>query len=132
MVKVAERQGIFFQWLVFHFFDFPKELLRVWRNFLSFYLNYFSIPLLFRTLFAYWRRHQWAYPNSFDIGKYIEALASNLVSRILGAIMRIIFILVGVSVEIFIVFMGIIVILGWVFLPAILILGIYYGSRILF
>ncbi|MFH1401826.1 MAG: hypothetical protein ABIG40_02595 [Parcubacteria group bacterium] len=123
--------NIFFKWLIFQFFDAPKEILKAWRNFLIFNLNYFSIPVLLRTLFAYWRKYSWDYPRGFDFLIYLEVAASNLISRILGAIMRIILICLGIAVEIFIFFLGGAVLLIWLILPVLIIFGIYHGARIL-
>lgn len=124
-------QNLFFQWLAWQFFDMPKNILKGWKNFLKFNLNYFSIPLLFKTLFSPWRKYFWLYPRGFDLGKYLEVFLSNLISRILGAILRIFLIIIGILVEIFIIFIGIIVFLVWLILPILLICGFYYGVRIL-
>ena len=125
-------QNIFFKWLTFQFFDAPKEILKAWRNFLIFNLNYFSIPVLLRTLFAYWRKYSWEYPKGFDLAKYLEVAVSNFISRILGAIMRIFLILIGSSVEIFILFLGGAVFLAWFILPVLIIFLLRHGFRILF
>lgn len=125
-------QNIFFQYLSWQFFEMPGNLIKAWKNFLKFNLNYFSIPLLLKTLFSPWRRYKWSYPQGFDIGKYLEVFVSNLISRILGAIMRIFLIVSGLVFEIFLIFGGIVVFLGWLILPFLLILGFYYGFKILF
>lgn len=121
-----------FQYLNWHFFDVPKNILSAWMNFLKFGLDYFSIPLLLKTLFSPWRRYIWFYPKGFEIRKYLEVAFSNLISRTLGMAMRISLISVGILVEIFIIFAGITIFLGWLILPFLLILGIYYGIRIFF
>lgn len=125
-------QNIFLKWLIFQFFDAPKEILKAWRNFLIFNLNYFSIPVLLRTLFAYWRKYSWDYPKGFDLAKYLEVAVSNFISRILGAIMRVILIFIGIIVEIFILFLGGAIFLAWFILPAFIIFLLYHGFRILF
>jgi len=123
---------ILIQYLSWHFFDVPKDILRGWKNFLKFGLNYFSISLLFKTLFSHWRKYRWFYPKGFDIGKYIEVFFSNLISRILGAILRIFLIITGVLAEIFIIFAGIVIFLGWLILPALLIAGLIFGIKTIF
>ncbi len=125
-------QSIFFKWLTFQFFGAPREILKAWRNFLIFNLNYFSIPVLLRTLFAYFRKYSWAYPKGFDLAKYLEVALSNFISRILGAAMRIILICLGLAVEIFIIFGGLVLLLLWLALPALIIFLLYHGFRILF
>ena len=123
---------IIFQYLSWHFFDVPKEIIKAWKNFLSFGLNYFSIPLLLKTLFSPWRKYTWVYPRGFDLGKYLEVVCSNLISRVLGLILRIFLIIIGLLVEIFIILFGFLVFLGWLILPLFLILMFYHGFRILF
>lgn len=132
MVKADQRQNILLAWFSWQFFDTPKFILQAWQNFLKFNLNYFSVPLLLKTLFSHWRRYRWSYGRGFDLPRYLETFASNLISRILGAIMRSILISIGLLVEFFIILGGIIAFLGWLFLPILLILGMYHGFRILF
>ena len=125
-------QNIFLQYLIWQFFDMPRNILRAWRNFLKFNLNYFSVPLLIRSFFSPWRRYSVPYGRGFDIGKYFETLISNLIFRFLGAAMRSFLIIGGLIFEVLIIFAGIIIFLSWLVLPAILILGLWYGFRILF
>jgi len=124
-------ENIFLQWLSWHFFDVPRSILIAWKNFLRFNLNYFSIPLLLKTLFSPWRRYQFTYGKGFDIGRYFTVFFSNLIFRLLGAVMRGFLIIIGLLVEIFIIFAGFIVFLGWLILPILLIFGLYHGFRIL-
>jgi len=121
MIISTIQKNIFVQYLEWHLFDVPKNILKGWRNFLAFNLNYFSIPLLFKTLFSPWRRYTWAYPRGFDLGGYLEVFFSNLISRTLGAIVRIFFIFLGAAVEIIILLIGLVLFLGWFFLPFLLI-----------
>jgi len=125
-------QNILFQYFSWQFFDVPKKLIKAWKNFLLFNLNYFSIPLLVKTLFAPWRKYKMSYGRGFDAGRYAEAFLSNLIFRILGAIVRIFLIIIGLFVEILIIFGGIIVFFGWLILPALLIWGLIFGFKVLF
>lgn len=124
--------NIFFQWRSWQFFEMPQNVLRTWRNFLLFNLNYFSVPLLVRTFFSHWRRYKWSYGKGFDFAKYIEVFFSNFISRVIGAILRTFLIIIGIIIEIFIIFIGAFVFLAWLILPMLLIFGIYYGCKIFF
>ena len=44
-------QNILIQYFVWHFFDASKGILAGWKNCLKFNLNYWSVPLLTKTLF---------------------------------------------------------------------------------
>jgi len=124
-------QNIFFQYLCWQFLEVPGNILNAWRNFLKFNLNYFSISFLIKTLFSPWRRYRMSYGKGFDIGRYFTAIFSNLIFRLLGAIMRIILIIIGLLVEIFIIFAGVILFFGWLILPALLIAGLIFGFKII-
>jgi len=130
-MEETETQNIFWQWLSWQFFDIPKDILKAEKNFLRFGFFYFSIPLLLKTLFSPWRRYIWFYPRGFDIGKYLEVWVSNLISRIIGAILRIFLIISGLIYEILILFVGAIVFFGWLILPALLIAGLIFGSKVI-
>jgi len=132
MITAAKRQNILIQYLIWQFFDVPGELIRAWKNFLLFNLNYFSIPLLIKTFFSYWRRYKWSYGRGFDIGRYLEVFFSNLISRVLGAVVRSFLIFFGIIVEIFIVFAGFVVFISWLIMPAFLIAGLIFGFKIIF
>ena len=125
-------ENIFLQYLSWQFLEVPANILRAWRNFLKFNLNYFSIPLLFKSFFSPWRRYSVPYGRGFDIGRYFTTLFSNLIFRFLGMIMRSFLIIIGLLVEVFIIFGGLTIFFGWLILPILLIFGIYHGSRILF
>jgi len=132
MEEVVRKQNIFFQWIFWHFFDMPRNILVTWRGFLRFYLDYFSIHLLIKTFFSHWRKYKWSYGRGFDFGRYFEAFISNLISRTLGAFLRSFLILTGILAEIFIIFVGAMVFLLWIILPALLIGGLIFGLRVVF
>ncbi|MBZ9572150.1 hypothetical protein KJA15_02375 [Patescibacteria group bacterium] len=125
-------KNILVQYLTWHFFNQSKVILKVWKNLLLFNSNYFSIPLLIKTFFSHWRKYTWQYPRGLDIPKYLETFFSNLISRILGAIMRSALIFIGIFIEIFLIFFGAILFLLWLISPFLLIFGIYYGFKLLF
>lgn len=127
-----KMQNIALQYLIWQFFDAPKNILLVWKNFLSFNLNYFSVPQLLKTFFSPWKRYRVSYGKGFDVGRYLEAFISNLIFRILGAIMRSFLIIFGLVAEVFIIIIGLIVFFGWILLPAFLIWGFIFGVKTIF
>ncbi len=124
--------SILFQYLQWHFIGQVRAILRAWKNFLSFGLNYFSISLLLRTFCSPWRRYKYFYPKSFDFKQYIDAFTFNAISRGMGMLMRIILIIIGIIAEFFIFFAGLLFVLIWLFLPVILIILFFYGIKLLF
>jgi hypothetical protein len=124
--------NILLEWFVWHYKEMPKEIFRAWKNFFKFNLEYFSILLLLKTFFSPWRKYEILYGRGFNIGKYLEAFFSNIIFRILGAVIRSILIIIGLLVQIFIIFFGMIIFISWLLLPVFLILGFYYGFKILY
>ncbi|KKQ77037.1 MAG: ATPase AAA-2 domain-containing protein [Parcubacteria group bacterium GW2011_GWC1_38_6] len=118
-------------WLVWHFFEAPKEIIQAWKNFLLFNLHYFSIPTLLRTFFSYWHKYSWSYGRGFDLKVWVEVALSNIISRVIGAIVRSILIALGLLSELSIFLAGFIVLLTWLLLPFLFIAGIILGLNLI-
>jgi len=125
-------QNIFIQYLQWQFFDASKSILGGWQNCLKFNLNYWSVPLLLRTWFSHWRRYKYSYGRGFNLKRYFEAFTFNMISRILGGLMRSILIVLGIFTEMVVFIFGAIVFLIWIILPLLLVGGFFYGCKILF
>lgn len=118
---------VLIQFLSWYFIESPKAILRGLANLLYFNLNYFSIPILLKTLFSHWHRYRLSYGRGFSPSRYAEVFIFNMFSRIIGAIVRIIFIIIGVFFEIFLLGGGIFVFLVWFFLPLIIVYSFIQG-----
>ncbi|OGZ24717.1 MAG: hypothetical protein A2896_02445 [Candidatus Nealsonbacteria bacterium RIFCSPLOWO2_01_FULL_43_32] len=125
-------QNILIQYLAWQFIDTPKDILGGWRNCLKFNLNYWSVPLLLKTWPAHWRRFRYSYGRGFAFKRYFEVFTFNIISRVMGAFFRSVFIVLGILTEILVVAAGVVVFLAWLFLPLLLAGGFYYGFKILF
>lgn len=109
----------FFRW---YYFAAPKKLLKIWGNFLQFFILYFiPVPLLLKTLFAPWKRDIIRYGRGFEIKKYLEIFSLNIASRVFGAVFRIFVIAFALLVELVTVAGGFLFIACWLFWPLILI-----------
>lgn len=115
MVQIS--RGIFFRYWWWYFIAQPKTILKAWRNFLVFGFNFFSLPLLVRTLFTPWHRYYVSYGRGFDIKIWLEAVSSNLIFRILGAIIRLLIIALGIIFEAAVLLIGLLIFTGWLVLP---------------
>jgi len=114
------KTNIIWLFLKWYFFKAPVKIIKIWRNYLMFGLNYFSIGLLLKTYFSYWRKYSWSYGRGFDLNRYLMAFSSNLISRIIGVIIRTVLIITGIIFEILIFILGLIAFLGWFVLPIII------------
>jgi hypothetical protein len=122
-MQSARKQNIISLWFYWHFYEMPKFLLGVWKNYILFALNYFSLPILLKSLFAPWRKYRWNYPKGFNVGEFFSTLISNAFSRFLGALMRIVLIIAGILFQIFVIFAGLVIFLLWILTPFIIIAG---------
>jgi|GEM_PF-352588 len=124
---ILETKLIFeiFWW---HFFEFPKKIISVTKEFLKFSFYHFSILDLLKTLFAPWRGYVWVKTKrGFDLGEILEVFVSNLISRILGAFARIFIILIGLFFSFLVLIFGILIFFLWIFSPIIFVFLIFYG-----
>jgi len=119
-------QNIFIAWLVWHFYEMPMFLLGVWKNYILFALNYFSLTLLLKSFLSPWRRYRWNYPRGLYPFEIFSTFISNVFSRLMGAIMRTVLIIVGILFQIFVVFAGLAIFLLWVLVPFIVIFGLAF------
>ena len=108
---------VFWKW---YYGEAMKNVLAAWRNFILFALNYFSIPLLLRTLFAPWKRDITRKPRGLDIKKLFDYLAFNLISRGLGFLVRVITILIGIVFLVLVAVAGAIFFALWLVMPLVL------------
>lgn len=131
MAQAILQNNIFRQWAAWHFFEAPKGILKAWRNFLAFNLNYFSIFLLLKTFFSPWRKYKWGYSKNFSVNGYLETAFSNFVSRFLGAFMRFFLILLGIFAEAVVFLTGAAVFITWLILPFLIFFGLKIGVEIL-
>ena len=125
-MESSNKQNIFIDWFLWQYYQMPKFLLQVWNNYFIFATNYFSLTLLLKTFFSPWRRYRWRYPKGFDVGEFFSALISNTFSRILGALMRIVLILLGICLQVFVAVAGLVVFVAWLLVPFIIICGFLF------
>lgn len=119
-------------YVIWHFFQAPRDILRASKQVVFYSFTYFSTVALLKTLFSPWRRSAWSYPKAFDIGNFLETFFSNIISRVLGAIVRIGMILFGVVGELCVFLMVIGIFALWLLLPFLIIAGFVYGFILLF
>lgn len=120
------NKNILSTWLIWHFIETPKFLLKVWENYFLFALNYFSLPVLLKSLFAPWHRYRWNYPRGFELGEFFSTLISNTFSRFIGAIIRIILSIIGLVFQLLVVIVGLFIIIFWITMPLIIIAGFLF------
>lgn len=120
-------ENILISWLGWQFVKVPKFLLEAWQNYIYFALDYFSLPILLKSFFAPWRKYRWNYPRGFDLVEFFNTLVSNAISRVLGALVRVVLIVAGILFQIFVLLAGAAVFLFWILVPFIIVAGILWS-----
>ena len=104
----------------------PKWLMLLLWNLERASLCFFSIKLMFRTLLAYWHKDAMAFSGG-TLSKYATILLWNLISRLIGFIVRSVIIILWLLVQtVFLPLAGTILVL-FVLWPILLILGLAIG-----
>lgn len=118
-------------YLTWHYGRGFRRALYIAASFLLFAAHLFSIRELAATLFLPWRQMTFAHRGGWLTGATFSALWGNLLSRILGACARIIFIALG-SIFIALVFIGAMIFLGgWLLGPLVPPLFFFLGVALL-
>lgn len=124
MAEISLEENTIISWLSWQFYQMPRFLFKVWNNYFIFVTNFFSLSLLLKTFFAPWRKYRWSYPKGLDVGAFFSTLISNIFSRFLGALMRVVLIITGIFFQVFIAIFGAVAILLWYAVPFIIIGGV--------
>jgi len=118
---------IFWRW---YYGKAIKDILTAWKNFIIFSVEYFSIPLLLKTLFSPWRRDITKKVRGFDIGQFFHVLSFNAISRTVGFIIRIPTIILGIIFFFATVILGALFFILWFALPFIMV-GLFVLALVL-
>ena len=98
------------------------------RDSLASIYDYFSLDLLLRTLFSPFRQIS-AGSVRGPIGVQLRALVDNLISRIIGGIVRTIVIVIGSVTLLLSCTLGLLRIIAWPFIPLLPIVCIVFASQ---
>lgn len=120
---------LFWQW---YYTEAVRDVLQGWRNFIIFSLEYFSIPLLLKTIFAPWKRDITKKPRGLDFKKFFEYLVFNAISRGLGFLVRFFTIIVGILFLLLVIVIGALFFIIWLILPLMMIGLLVLGFILLF
>lgn len=106
---MRKKQFGFLRW---HFTVVSKEVLKAWLNYLVFNFYFFSVGTLLKTLFDPWKRQVIQKEGlGFSSGEWFTVLTFNLISRFIGAFVRLIFIFFALVFEVLILAVGLVLFL---------------------
>jgi hypothetical protein len=118
----------YFTW---HYLSAWKEIFTVWLNFLWFTIHFFSIPQLFHSLFAPWKRITEERKQGFRFEDIASYIVINLLSRLIGAFLRIIILGVGLCSLTVVIIIGVLTYICWLIAPLIIITSFVFGVSML-
>lgn len=115
-------------YLAWHYSEALQDMRRIWKNFFIFIWEFFSISILVRTLFSPWHKMKESYNRIED---FFGNLVVNTMMRLVGAVIRLVFIIMGVVCLIFCAVVGLAALAFWLFLPFLLIYTFLQGINLL-
>jgi len=118
-------------YFIWHYFRAWKELFNVWLNFLWFTIHFFSIPELFQSLFAPWKRMTEERKRSFNFEDIASFFIINFLSRLIGAVLRATIIVAGLIVLTFVIIIGAGTFVFWLLAPLVIISSFVFGISML-
>lgn len=114
------------QW---HYTDALLLYIRILKNFWWFVVTYFSLPLLFKTLFVPYKRLTEI--SDGTVGSWLEASVMNTLSRFVGFLVRLCLLIMGFLTLILLTIGGIAGYAIWLILPIIPSVLLLVGSLII-
>jgi len=124
--------AIILGYLKWHYGKAIFSIIQIWKNFLFFVFEFFSVKLLFKNFFDPWKKMSDTYPKNFDFKKYTYTFITNLIVRVVGILMRSGLIIIGLVSYLIMILLYPIVLMLWLFLPLIVIFLIYSGLFLIF
>ncbi|HEY4476907.1 MAG TPA: hypothetical protein VJB69_02940 [Candidatus Paceibacterota bacterium] len=122
----------FSRYFAWHYTNGLVGCIRLLADFLWFIYHFFSIPVLGRTLFTPWRRLGESYRRGFDPEGVLETIIVNVLMRLFGLVMRIVFLVVGFVALFLTSSLGIFLTIIFFFAPLVIAVSFIIGFYLLF
>ena len=119
-------------YIVWHYSKAFADIWGILKSFLWFFYHFFSIQVLFLTLFSPWKRMSEKKRPGFKIIDFLSVLIVNTIMRVLGFFMRITLITTGSIFIVLVLVLGILFFILWIFVPLIIIATLIAGFTLLF
>ena len=121
------------QYIVWHYRSAWLDLWRLYKNFLWFVWNFFSISFLLETLLdPFQRLHESYSAGSEIVNDFFSALIVNTLMRVVGFVVRGMVIVLGLFALAGEIVLGALVFLVWALLPGVFVLLLGAGGMLLF
>lgn len=123
--------SVLHHYLLWHYGKAFGEIFHVWKNFFWFVINFFSLPQLIKSLFAPWKRMTEDRGKTFSFEDLASYIIVNLVSRLIGLLIRTTVIVCGIISLMFLSIGVVLTYIFWVIAPIIIAGCLYYGIVLL-
>lgn len=118
-----------FRYLYWQFIDIPKRIIKIFSNLIWFGYYFFSIRYCLKNLFSPWKKIVWKYDRGLNIGQHIETFFSNIISRVIGFLMKVFILIIFIVYEVIIILLGIISFIGWISIPFVVLFLLFFGLK---
>jgi len=108
------------------------DYVNIVHNFVWFFYNFFSIPLMARTLFSPFRRLGESYKGQgLNLEAFFSTIIINSLMRIVGFLLRSLLILIGLFFIILSIVVGSVFFVVWIIAPVFLLFLVLYGIKLI-
>jgi len=107
-------------YLVWHYSQALVGYIRVFRNLWWFLVQFFSLPELFSSLFSPYKRIVESRTVGFNLEAWAGVIIINIMSRLIGLLVRTIIIVVGISTLTIFTFVGLFSYALWIGAPLVI------------
>ena len=121
-----------FQYIFWHYSEGLRRQTRKTLLVVLGFFRFFSVWLLFKTLFSPWHKISESYGIGFDLTRYFYAVMGNLISRLIGAMVRAIVIITGLIITAIAGAYALLKIALWLLLPLLIPIAIVGGFLFIF
>jgi len=104
------------EWFSYWYKDGLRHCWLWFRFLITGEINFFSIPLLFRTLFAPWKKDQ-IVAQGLSLQETIQVLALNFVSRLVGFVIRTVVLFLSLVALLLLILITAFTLILWLILP---------------
>ncbi len=119
------------EYFLWHYTTALRLCLNIATNFVWFVYHFFSMPVLFRTLFSPWHKIHEKYRSGFHPSSFAETFVINTIMRMVGFAVRAAVIIFGGGLCIVTVLFGLTLFLIWLALPLAVLVIILLSFRLL-
>ena len=123
--------GLLPMYFVWHYGDGMRRAFGLAQNAILLPLHVFSIKELCKTLFSPWKQIVDQHPREILSAESLEAYWNNLISRVIGFVMRVILIAIGSLFVAGVVVCAAVLVAGWVIAPFLPPLFFFVGITLL-